>query len=100
MKSFIAIFILGSLLDIHICKFYKSVNSTNNPNMCLKIDSLVKERYEWKTGNYYSNKILPQIINESGLDANCKKGTYGYIYMNDSLFDSDIKKWKEIFKCK
>jgi hypothetical protein len=66
---------------------------------CQKIDSLFKERYEWKSGNFYSNKIIPILEKESGIECSCNKGTYGYIYNNDSLFNADIEKWKKYFNC-
>ena len=69
-------------------------------NGCSKIDSLVKERFEWKSGNYFSNRIIPVLEKESGIEANCDKGTYGYHYSSDSLFRSDVEKWKTFFKCK
>jgi hypothetical protein len=64
------------------------------------LDTLVLERYTWKSGNYFSNRILPQIINKSKIDANCDKGTLGYLYKNDSTFNADVEKWREYFKCK
>lgn len=66
---------------------------------CKEIDSLINERYNLKSGNYLANQIIPKIEKESKIEASCQKGYYGYLYSSDSLFDSDIKKWKEYFKC-
>lgn len=79
---------------------HKDKSKEYSKSNCQRIDSLIQERYRWKSGNYFSNKIIPVLEKESGIESNCQKGLYGYIYSDDSLFNADIKRWKEYFKCK
>ena len=74
-------------------------NEDYKPHYCLMIDSLEAERFTWKTGNYYANEIIPKLVIASGIDATCPKGYYGYMYKDDSSFNSDISKWREYFNC-
>jgi hypothetical protein len=90
-----SIFLLASC-SISADKNTKTENSIN----CIKIDSLISERYKWRSGNSFSNKIIPVLEKASGIESNCNKGTFGYLYFNDSLFNADIEKWRKYFNCK
>jgi hypothetical protein len=94
------ILIVPLMFCITFCMISKHKPLFTNKQKCDSIDTLIKERYVWKTGNFYANQILPSIIKDSNIDASCQKGTFGYLYRNDSLFDSDIKKWQIYFNCK
>lgn len=75
-------------------------NSKKNKNVfCLKIDTLYDEYYS-SSRNYFANQIIPVLVTESGIEANCHKGMFGYFYRSDSLFDADVEKWRKYFKCK
>ena len=88
---------------ISCCCFCSNSNQQPEPDnsiWCSRIDSLIKEFY-YEKYNRYANKTIPQLIKESKIDASCEKGIGGYnYYHNDSLFNADIKRWKEYFKCK
>jgi len=72
----------------------------SHKKVCKRIDTLVTERYEWKTGNYYANRIIPILEEESGIEATCERGTFGHFYRSDSTFDADVERWREYLKCK
>ena len=100
--SFFLIFLLGLTLAAQL-----SHNSPNkNPQedvFCSKIDTLVINRYKWKESgaiNVNINKIIGLLEAKSKIYANCEqRGFGGCIYFSDSIFDSDIKKWRAYFKC-
>lgn len=96
-----ALFLILASFILVYCSTSKSSNTQPKEiDYCQKIDSLIYERYNLKSGNFISNKIIPIIESKTKIEASCQKGYYGYLYTNDSLFDSDVKKWKEYFKCK
>lgn len=81
-------------------KCRNSIGTNDKDNrFCPKIDTLVKERYEWKTGNYYANRIVPELESQIGIEAQCQKGSFGYLYLSDSAFNRDVQKWKKYFHC-
>ena len=98
MKSLF--FILATFIWVYSTSSKSSNAQSDKIDYCQKIDSLIYERYNLKSGNFISNKIIPVIERKTKIEASCHKGYYGYLYTSDSLFDSDIKKWKEYFKCK
>ena len=91
MKTFFNIF----LLSIFVCCSSSKDTTMEKIDYCKEIDILINE----KSGNYFANKIIPKLERNSNIEASCQKGTFGYIYLSDSLFNSDIKKWKEYYKC-
>jgi hypothetical protein len=95
---------LISLFFLAIGLFYyctdKKKSIRNNDTYCMKIDTLEQERYQQKGSNYYANKIIPELESKSKISANCQRGYFGYLYLNDTLFNTDIKKWREYFQCK
>lgn len=79
--------------------FYRNSDSHKLTNRyCEMLDTLILEHYNWH-GNEFKNRILPIIEKKSSIEANCKKGTLGYSYDNDSVFDIDIIKWQKHFNC-
>lgn len=106
-QNFIGRTFLSLDLDTNHCILYtiksmtcKHVDTTLcSAEFCRKIDTLEHERYEWNVGNFYSNRIIPILEKSSGIDASCDKGFLGYIYPNDSIFRSDINKWRIYFHC-
>ena len=95
--------IISLLISLNISCIHKtSVDNcvdSNGRQYCLMIDTLVLERYEWKTGNFYANKIVPVLERKCCVDASCDKGTFGYTYRSDSIFNSDVKKWEHCCSC-
>lgn len=89
----------GSLILLSSCVNNK-IRSTNVENGCELINSLAMERYVYKTGNYFANQIIPIIEQDSHIQASCQKGTFGYIYKSDSVFNADVMKWREYYECK
>lgn len=70
---------------------------------CSKIDTLVLQRYQWKDSFYINvntNKIIRFLESKSKIYSNCEqKGFGGYVYFSDSVFNSDIEKWRVYFNC-
>lgn len=96
----ILIFFLSSFLFLScFTKQNRQLGIRSNDEFCSKIDTLVMARYTWKAGGLYANEIIPVLVENSGIEASGDKGTFGYIYRSDSLFDSDIMKWRQYYKC-
>ena len=75
--------------------------SGNRDSMfCLKIDTLLIERKGATRSNQFANHIIPELENISKIESSSGKGTYGYLYNDDSTFNNDIEKWKNFFQCK
>ena len=106
MKAIFGIVICSYFLNFFSCKLAKTSRDEKDSlihvedKYCNLIDTLIQEKYVMKTGNYFANKIIPKLEDQSKILARCDKGTLGYLYFSDTLFDSDIKKWKQYFNCK
>ncbi|WP_222597073.1 hypothetical protein [Chitinophaga pinensis] len=87
-----------------VSSFYSCVSSKQRLQemsvFCKKLDTLELERMAPKNSNYYANLILPELERRSDISANCEKGFFGYMYLSDSLFNADMKRWRAYFKCK
>jgi len=93
-----------ALFSILVFSAFGYCGSSEDPTIeksdfCKEINILIDERYNTKSGNYFANQIIPKIEKDSKIEASCSKGYFGYFYSNDSLFNSDINKWKEYYKC-
>ena len=76
-------------------------SSRNRDSMfCLKIDTLLRERNGATRSNQLANHIIPELENISKIESSSNKGTYGYLYHDDSSFMNDIERWKKFFQCK
>lgn len=97
-KTFLIIILL--LLAFGNCSStQKNKSNKIKYNFCKLIDTLVDENKR-SSSNFFANKIIPILTKESGIEANCQAGYYGFSYRSDSLFDADVEKWKKYFNCK
>lgn len=70
-----------------------------NKNYCGMISSIIKAEIN-ETGNYYANQYIPELVRNSGIEANCEMGTYGYWYFGDrTIFNFDISNWVDFYNC-
>lgn len=92
-----------------------SCNSDRNEvleaNMLIEEDNIaycdsirvIEDEFEKSDGNSNRriNSIVPILVKQSNLEASCSKGTVGYLYFmeSDSVFYSDINRWKNYFHC-
>ena len=100
MKALLLLLGMSTLICCQNSNLKEAAMTSSENEYCKKIDSLVYERYTLKSGNYFANSIIPFLEKESNISASCQKGYYGYLYSNDSTFNSDMTKWGEYFKCK
>lgn len=66
---------------------------------CASIDTLIWERYLWKSGNFFSSGIIPRLVEASGIESSGSQRTFGYVFANDSVFNKDVEAWKAFFNC-
>ncbi|UKN03706.1 hypothetical protein K6119_09405 [Paracrocinitomix mangrovi] len=77
---------------------FENENFTITTNYCDSI-ILIQTKWEEKRSNFWLNRIIPQLENESGIEASCEKGFFGHTYKTDSIFHADIKNWSKYFNC-
>jgi hypothetical protein len=84
------------ITDLHKWKQYLGCNYTlDTLSICRKI-ALLKSKHS----HIPSYVIAFELEERSGLVAHYESlGTFGMLYANDSIFQADIKKWKDYFKC-
>lgn len=100
IKAILAVIILCALFSFCGSIHKLSLKNTNSDaHYCSLIDTIFLERYKWKSGNFYANRIIPILSEKSKIYPHCNIGRVGYRYENDSIFDADLKLWKLYFKC-
>lgn len=81
---------------------YTSKNSSSVEipiDYCKKIDTLVNERYYWKTKYLkYTERILKEIEKKSGITGTYNLGFGGMTYC-DTFFNNDVRRWAKYFNC-
>ena len=94
------------LLYLFFCLFFISscnngkvpLPNTESVNYCGIIDTIIFN-YENKLSNHYMNNNLSLIANKTGIPDHAFKGTFGYTYLNDSIFYSDMRKYQKVLNC-
>ena len=105
MKKLLFIICLLLTLSMEVtCHSGKNLSKRIHLEKQNNCDSIVKLERLWETNkntNYYINSLVGYIESNSGIEASCSKGTYGYYYSEspDSIFISDVLKWKKHFNC-
>lgn len=71
------------------------------PNFCKILDTLISERYYWKSSDYkYLEKYLPVLEKKSKIYGSYMLGFAGITKYYDTLFNNDMRKWAAFFSCK
>ena len=94
--------ILSSIILIAIspyCKMEIKKEHSSKIDYCKKIDTLVNERYYWKTKHLKnSERILDEIEKKTGIVGTYNLGFAGMTYC-DTFFNNDIRRWRKYFNC-
>ena len=99
MKIILYLFFYGILFFAFSCNNKKvATQIAASHKYCMIIDSIIYE-HENKHSNSYLTNNLSSLVNKTGILDQSDKGTIGCTYRSDSLFYSDMNKFKIILNC-
>jgi len=103
MKELFKLLLLSLMITLFSCHtILKQSHIHNKCINCKRIRILAEEREKYKSDYFLSSDILDILEEKTGIQANCYKSSYGYWYSSDqdSIFKSDLNKWRAYFNCK
>lgn len=100
MKGIILYLCLGSCFFLSVSCNSKRVSTrdTESLDYCRVIDTIIFN-YEHKLSNLYMTNKLSLLSEKTGIADHSFKSTVGCTYENDSIFYSDMKKYRMALKC-
>ncbi len=99
MKIALYLFLCGCFFLIIACNNNRvSKQETASLNYCKIIDTIICN-YEHKFSNQYMTDNLSLLVNKTGIPDHSVKGFAGCIHQSDSIFHSDMRKFRAALKC-
>jgi hypothetical protein len=100
MKEIILYLYLGGcfFLSVSCNNKRKPTQDTESLNYCRVIDTIIFN-YEHKLSNLYMTNKLSLLSEKTGIADHSFKSTVGCTYENDSIFYSDMKRYRTALKC-